>query len=496
MSTFALSNTVSDVYETALYSSNASHNLKTYTMNQLCIHSSRIAATSNMAFAVSNMLRYYALSNAQSNWNFASNAAVWASNQSKKFVAYADVLANAGAAITFASNAVGKSAPSNAASNWNWASNTVFKIADRLDNFVEKDDTSPWNWASNTAGQLKRSMSNYALLQYQDDWDWASNEASHLRREIEETYATKLDAEQWEAASKAAYLASNLWKQKGKDVAYASNTAGYLADQVVPSISTYWTKDGPNKAYMMTMSNVFIKPNPKAQTVTQLLDVEGLTRTGSLMIDSTADITSLNPGLYINFMTQYDGEARYGFHSGYGKGGHVWGKFPPQQSGTATMRDFTEQMRLSGDNGFLGVGLPKNTMPKARLHINGAALKSGDSMWQTESDRRIKENIVRADLDRCYDNIKKIPLRHFNWRHGVGGDDRSKLGWIAQEVEPIFPKAVSSVDIYGIHDCLTLNTDQIIATMYGTIQKLQAMVEELQESARADREALAQLKAL
>jgi hypothetical protein len=50
--------------------------------------------------------------------------------------------------------------------------------------------------------------------------------------------------------------------------------------------------------------------------------------------------------------------------------------------------------------------------------------------------------------------------------------DRSKLGWIAQEVETIFPKSVQKVNDHGFSDCRTLNTDQIIASLYGCTQKI------------------------
>ena len=51
-------------------------------------------------------------------------------------------------------------------------------------------------------------------------------------------------------------------------------------------------------------------------------------------------------------------------------------------------------------------------------------------------------------------------------------ESRTQLGWIANEVEEIFPKSVSIVAAHGYDDCKSLDSDQILATLYGTIKKL------------------------
>ena len=132
----------------------------------------------------------------------------------------------------------------------------------------------------------------------------------------------------------------------------------------------------------------------------------------------------------------------------------------------------------------------------------------------------MKENIETADLDRCYDIVNQLPLKRYRWKDEIYGSDqikdRSKLGWIAQDVESIFPKAVGItpfkynryntttkpvLDLDGsniydengnivyetikeiiseetIEDCKDLNVDQIYAVMYGTIKKLINIVED------------------
>jgi hypothetical protein len=133
------------------------------------------------------------------------------------------------------------------------------------------------------------------------------------------------------------------------------------------------------------------------------------------------------------------------------------------------------------------VGIATNT-PGYTLEVNGTAAKPGGGTWTTSSDERLKENIQDADIDTCYDIIKNLKLRRFKWKDEVEGiTDKNVNGWIAQEVEEVLPKSVSTVpERYGIEDVKFLNSDQIYAAMYGAIQKLirdkeklEAQVEEL-----------------
>ena len=62
-------------------------------------------------------------------------------------------------------------------------------------------------------------------------------------------------------------------------------------------------------------------------------------------------------------------------------------------------------------------------------------------------------------------------------------EDKHKLGWIAQEVETVIPKAVITTknEKYEIDDFKSLNSDQIIACLYGAVQKLIEKNEKLEE---------------
>ena len=96
--------------------------------------------------------------------------------------------------------------------------------------------------------------------------------------------------------------------------------------------------------------------------------------------------------------------------------------------------------------GNVGVG---TTTPAYKLEIStDSAGKPGvGGLWTVVSDERIKANIVPADLDRCYEIVKSVPLKHFGFAPGVYTDDqiqdKHNLGWIAQDVQKVFKNAVS-----------------------------------------------------
>jgi len=182
----------------------------------------------------------------------------------------------------------------------------------------------------------------------------------------------------------------------------------------------------------------------------------------------------------------------------------------------------TEKMRIDS-SGRVGIGTGSSTSYQLQLSTDSAG-KPSTTTWTVVSDERIKENIELADLDLCYDAVKNIPLKRFKWRDEVYSEeqvaDRHKLGWIAQDVEVVYPKAVNihefkynqvynetiipaveeELDEDGnviteaqeeriekelvsedvIEDCRNLNADQIFAAMYGAIQKLIQKVESQQ----------------
>jgi hypothetical protein len=96
--------------------------------------------------------------------------------------------------------------------------------------------------------------------------------------------------------------------------------------------------------------------------------------------------------------------------------------------------------------GNVGIG---DSSPSYQLELStDSAGKPGvGGLWTVVSDERIKSNIVPANLDRCYEIVKSVPLKYFGFAPGVYTDDQIKdkhnLGWIAQDVQKVFKNAVS-----------------------------------------------------
>ena len=132
--------------------------------------------------------------------------------------------------------------------------------------------------------------------------------------------------------------------------------------------------------------------------------------------------------------------------------------------------------------GSVGIGTKS---PEYSLDVRGFIYSSSGgytssalTKWSVLSDRRIKENIVKASYDKCLENVKNIELYNFNFKDNyVNTNDRHQLGFIAQEVQQIYPKAVEVSRMImnleeQIDDLLTLNTTQIDYTLYGSVKCL------------------------
>jgi len=113
------------------------------------------------------------------------------------------------------------------------------------------------------------------------------------------------------------------------------------------------------------------------------------------------------------------------------------------------------------------------------LGTNGNIYRANNlANWSQTSDRRIKENIEGASYDKCYENIHKINLYRFNYikEFKTGNQDTNQLGFIAQEIEDIFPKSVFTnsynSDELNIPDMLSIDIGQINYALYGAVKKL------------------------
>jgi hypothetical protein len=142
------------------------------------------------------------------------------------------------------------------------------------------------------------------------------------------------------------------------------------------------------------------------------------------------------------------------------------------------VRNYTAQLNGNVLASTLMIGNPLSVFSTQGFRLtltHDSAMKPFTTVWNTSSDKRVKENIRDADIDRCYDDIKALPLRRFTWQEGFynssSGIDRNVIGFIAQEVSTIIPKSVSIMEAYGYKDFQFLNIDQINMSFYGALKR-------------------------
>ncbi len=136
------------------------------------------------------------------------------------------------------------------------------------------------------------------------------------------------------------------------------------------------------------------------------------------------------------------------------------------------------------NNSTRGIGL--GVSPSYQLHLStDSAYKLSTSFWTVSSDKRLKQNIEDANIDECFNNIKNLPLKRYKWKDEIYTPtqvyDRTKLGWIADDVQQIFPNSVKEIEANGLTDCKSMDIDQIIASLYGCIKKLMSISETKKE---------------
>jgi hypothetical protein len=100
------------------------------------------------------------------------------------------------------------------------------------------------------------------------------------------------------------------------------------------------------------------------------------------------------------------------------------------------------------------------------------------------SDARLKKNI--ATVDNVLDKIKQLHGVRYNWIDPANGKD-TQIGFIAQEVEKVFPELVKTDD-KGMKSVAYSNMTpvllQAIKEQQVEIEELRKLVDELQKAVR------------
>jgi hypothetical protein len=106
---------------------------------------------------------------------------------------------------------------------------------------------------------------------------------------------------------------------------------------------------------------------------------------------------------------------------------------------------------ISGGRLFTVATYSDNTQESLSMYSTGASAYRfyvgwGGTIYATStsisaiSDIRYKENV--RDLDDGLSKIMALQPRKFDWKEGKGRDIKNDRGWIAQEIETVFPDLV------------------------------------------------------
>jgi hypothetical protein len=138
-------------------------------------------------------------------------------------------------------------------------------------------------------------------------------------------------------------------------------------------------------------------------------------------------------------------------------------------------------LRLTGRIG-IGTATPAYSLDVCGTIRAVEGLKQGTNTWGAYSDQRIKQNIERADTSLCYSIVKGLPLQRFTWDASYLPNlkDKNVVGWVAQDVEKVFKRAVTTTPDFGFDDLRILDVDQLYKTMYGALGKVIADKEVLE----------------
>lgn len=92
------------------------------------------------------------------------------------------------------------------------------------------------------------------------------------------------------------------------------------------------------------------------------------------------------------------------------------------------------------------VGIGTTNDPNYKLHVNGSIAST--SAFFNLSDSRLKVNL--HPLEGALDKVMKLKGITFDWNHSVDStknlDNKNHIGFIAQDVEKVFPQVVMTAD--------------------------------------------------
>ncbi|OUU52340.1 MAG: hypothetical protein CBC25_03355 [Pelagibacteraceae bacterium TMED65] len=109
------------------------------------------------------------------------------------------------------------------------------------------------------------------------------------------------------------------------------------------------------------------------------------------------------------------------------------------------------------------------------FYVNGSGqIYAAHTGISSISDERLKENIV--DLETGLPEIMSLKPRRFDWKNG---DGKNIAGFVAQEVETVFPDLVDNYLHDELDDAKSVRMGDMLPTLVKAVQEQQAQIDEL-----------------
>ena len=153
-------------------------------------------------------------------------------------------------------------------------------------------------------------------------------------------------------------------------------------------------------------------------------------------------------------------------------------QFTNSSTGTTT-GDGLQIGLQSDESGFIALqentDLVFNTNSIARMTIASGGVISGD--FNDTSDIALKENIF--EISSSYEQVKQLNPITFNWKEEEEKGTDEQIGFIAQEVEKVYPQLVE-----GEEGNKSVNVVGLVSVLTKTVQELTQKVEELEKTSQ------------
>jgi hypothetical protein len=140
---------------------------------------------------------------------------------------------------------------------------------------------------------------------------------------------------------------------------------------------------------------------------------------------------------------------------------------------------FAANRSASSAFNFINCTSDQYVTPQFRVQGNGVILAQNTTV-QSISDVRTKENI--RDSEEGLQIILALQPRRFDFKQGFGNGRKNALGFVAQEIETVFPDAVSEVHLDPDSKDIaykTVGPGELIPVLVKAIQEQQAIIQTL-----------------